>query len=94
MPNCYQGNDAHHYFANMYDTHPLEWQSTLPNEAKFRYIVNYFTRMRFVNLLGELDFSNKTSISEDSSIIPWFEHPNITQAKATDHIWSLGCFRR
>ena len=78
---CYQGADASHYFANMYDPHPLAWQSTLPNEAKFRYIVNYFTRMRFVNLLGELDFSNKTSISEDSSIIPWFEHPNISRLK-------------
>ena len=79
--SCYQGSDAYHYFANMYEPHPLEWQSTLPNEAKFRYIVNYFTRMRFVNLLGELDFSNKTSISEDSSIIPWFEHPSISKLK-------------
>lgn len=77
--NCYQGSDANHYFANMYDSHPLEWQSTMSNEAKFRYIVNYFTRMRFVNLLGELDFSNKTNISEDSSILPWFEHPNISE---------------
>ena len=77
--SCYQGSDANHYFANMYDSHPLEWQSTMSNEAKFRYIVNYFTRMRFVNLLGELDFSNKTNISEDSSILPWFEHPNISE---------------
>ncbi|QLE08423.1 symmetrical bis(5'-nucleosyl)-tetraphosphatase [Pseudoalteromonas shioyasakiensis] len=77
--SCYQGSDANHYFANMYDSHPLEWQSTMSNEAKFRYIVNYFTRMRFVNLLGELDFSNKTNVSEDSSILPWFEHPNISE---------------
>lgn len=78
---CYQGADATHYFANMYDPHPLQWQSNLSSEAKFRYIVNYFTRMRFVNLTGELDFANKTSISEDSSIIPWFDHPDISKLK-------------
>ncbi len=79
--HCYQGADASHYFANMYDPHPLLWQANLSSEAKFRYIVNYFTRMRFVNLTGELDLANKTSISEDNSIIPWFEHPSISKLK-------------
>ncbi|WP_417698965.1 symmetrical bis(5'-nucleosyl)-tetraphosphatase [Pseudoalteromonas lipolytica] len=77
--NCYQGADARHFFSHMYDTHPPKWQSTLSNEAKFRYIVNYFTRMRFVDKEAHLDLTNKTSTSANSSTIPWFEHPNITQ---------------
>tara|TARA_B100002049_G_scaffold142358_1_gene105646 strand:- start:1811 stop:2626 length:816 start_codon:yes stop_codon:yes gene_type:complete len=79
--SCYRGSDANHYFTHMYDPHPNEWQSTLSNEAKFRYIVNYFTRMRFVDIDGKLELNNKTNVSDNSSIIPWFEHPNISQLK-------------
>mgnify|MGYP003135947952 FL=1 len=79
--SCYQGDDAHHYFTHMYDPHPLEWLKSLSDEEKFRYIVNYFTRMRFVDHDGKLDLNNKTNTSIDTSFIPWFEHPNILKLK-------------
>ena len=61
----------------LYGDQPHKWRSDLVGFDRWRFIVNSFTRMRFCNLDGELDFSAKTIIgSEPAGFLPWFEINN------------------
>jgi len=53
---------------------PISWQDSLTGMARFDYIVNAFTRMRFCTADGTLDLANKTaSVSEPGIFRPWYE---------------------
>lgn len=65
----------------MYQPHPLSWSEQLDDAAKFRYIVNYFTRMRFITPDNLLDFNAKEATANSHLLIPWFSHPKIVNAQ-------------
>ncbi|NRB38978.1 MAG: symmetrical bis(5'-nucleosyl)-tetraphosphatase [Pseudomonadales bacterium] len=71
------------YFAQMYGNLPNRWQDDLQGIDRLRCITNYFTRMRFCRLDGQLDLTNKQG-PETAKLgtIPWFEVP---QRKAEHH---------
>ena len=61
----------------MFGNEPSKWEPTLqPNERR-RFIINAFTRMRFCNKNGNLDFTVKESLARPpSGEVPWFLYPN------------------
>lgn len=57
----------------MHGNNPDTWNKTLKGYDRLRYIVNAFTRLRFCEENGRLDFSNKTEQSANKNLKPWFE---------------------
>lgn len=74
----------HHFFGNK----PNEWQETLTGWDRIRYIVNAFTRMRYCDANGKLEFKLKLAPGQSKSQAsiapyePWFVFPN---RKNKDH---------
>ena len=79
--NCYQSSHAHDYFKHMYEQHPTSWSEQLSDFEKFRYIVNYFTRMRFLTIDEQLELTYKGGITDSNAMIPWFRHPRFNTFK-------------
>lgn len=65
------------FFRAMYGNEPVVWSKSLEGIARQRVIVNYFTRMRFVNASGELEFLHKgPAENAPGGFRPWFEFPH------------------
>ena len=72
-----QSTDAALFFENMYGNTPTGWDDHLTGPDRWRVITNYFTRMRFINLAGELELNSKGETDKaPDGYMPWFEHPN------------------
>ncbi|MEM1244644.1 MAG: symmetrical bis(5'-nucleosyl)-tetraphosphatase [Pseudomonadota bacterium] len=71
-----QGKAHSKLLYNMYGNHPNLWQTNLIGDARYRLIINAFTRMRFCKVDGSLDLTSKKDLSAASADkIPWFLHP-------------------
>jgi bis(5'-nucleosyl)-tetraphosphatase (symmetrical) len=79
--NCYQSIHAKAFFEHMYGAHPKQLSTKLDDYENFRYIVNYFTRMRFLLPNDKLELTVKGPVASSNSLLPWFEHKNIKQIK-------------
>ena len=63
--------------ANMYGNQPALWQTDLPEQSRLRFIINAFTRMRFIQHQAQLEFSHKgPADSAPNNLHPWFQLPN------------------
>ena len=66
----------------MYGNTPLLWSEQLTGEQRLRFIVNSYTRMRYLNSDGSLDLISKESSAsneaqtETSGLTPWFDWPH------------------
>lgn len=61
---------------HMYGNEPACWHPDLIGWDRMRFIINAFTRMRFCDTNGALDFSLKESSQSASSLlVPWFSLP-------------------
>ncbi|MFT5426465.1 MAG: bis(5'-nucleosyl)-tetraphosphatase (symmetrical) [Gammaproteobacteria bacterium] len=57
----------------MYGNNPKLWDENLTGNDRIRFIVNCFTRMRYINDKGELEFSEKGAPgSQGDHLSPWF----------------------
>ena len=75
-----QGEQWHHLLHLMYESKPLKWQEKLSRMEKFRFIIDAFTRMRYLNEDDSLNFSYKGPIKKaPAGLKPWFEHHRIRQ---------------
>ena len=71
-----QGADYANFLKQMYGNKPNIWSSNLKGAAKLRFIINCFTRMRYCDNEGRLDFANSGPIgSQPKGLIPWFDVP-------------------
>ncbi len=63
--------------AGMYGDGPDLWDDRLEGEARWRYIANCLTRLRYVDTHGRLALRAKDAPGKraDSGLIPWFEAP-------------------
>ncbi len=60
----------------MYGNKPNLWSSNLKGIAKQRFIINCFTRMRYCDVNGRLDFVNSGPLgSQPKTLVPWFDVP-------------------
>ena len=58
----------------MYGNAPLTRQDNLPEIARWRFITNVFTRMRFLTKSYELNLDYKGSLKHaPNNLVPWFK---------------------
>lgn len=74
-----KSSDPTSYFENMYGNTPTAWSNTLVGMTRMRVITNYFTRMRFINRNGELEFASKGGPEDPpEGYLPWYSYPRQT----------------
>lgn len=70
-------NNLNNFLNNMYGNEPDNWNNSLTGFERLRFICNCFTRMRFCNQDGTLDFtSNGAPGTIPENTLPWFEIEN------------------
>ena len=61
----------------MYGNEPARWDEALAGNARLRFAVNVFTRIRFVDAQGSMDFTSKdASVGPPAGHTAWFDAPN------------------
>lgn len=65
-------NEVARFLSFMYGNEPSRWSLDLVGVDKLRCVVNYFTRMRYVDKKGGLLLQYKT-LAQDENAYPWFE---------------------
>ncbi|MEI6145431.1 MAG: symmetrical bis(5'-nucleosyl)-tetraphosphatase [Methylococcales bacterium] len=64
------------FLKQMYGNKPNIWSPNLKGVARIRFVINCFTRMRYCDAQGRLDFVNSGPIgSQPSNLFPWFDAP-------------------
>lgn len=88
-----KGDNADAFIHDMYGNHPDNWEEDLEGNDRLRFIVNVFTRMRFCDREGRLDFLHKGSIGDQGpDLFPWFEllPKNLSHRVVFGHWSALG----
>lgn len=68
--NGWQRDD---FLESMYGDKPAVWSANLRGMERLRLITNYFTRMRFIDVAGELDLATKEASDQGPpGVRPWF----------------------
>jgi bis(5'-nucleosyl)-tetraphosphatase (symmetrical) len=69
--------DPGRLFDRLYGDQPDRWSDTLEGDERLRFIVNCFTRLRYLDEEGRLALRAKGSPKkvQTKSLIPWFEAP-------------------
>jgi bis(5'-nucleosyl)-tetraphosphatase (symmetrical) len=74
---------------NMYGNEPSTWRKDLKGIERIRFIINAFTRMRYLKRDGELEFSCKKPLLEaPKDLIAWFDYPAKRQSKVIFGHWA------
>jgi bis(5'-nucleosyl)-tetraphosphatase (symmetrical) len=65
-------------FERLYGDQPDLWKDSLEGDGRLRFIVNCFTRLRYIDAAGRLALRAKGSPkkAQSASLIPWFEAPD------------------
>ncbi|HEY8034109.1 MAG TPA: symmetrical bis(5'-nucleosyl)-tetraphosphatase [Methylobacter sp.] len=64
------------FLKQMYGNKPNLWSSGLKGVERLRFIINCFTRMRYCEVNGRLDFIHSGPPgSQPENLVPWFEAP-------------------
>lgn len=71
-----QGPGFLDFFRDMYGDEPSRWHVSLTGMDRLRFIVNCFTRLRFVGPQGELELKTKGAPgSQPHGYLPWYQVP-------------------
>lgn len=91
-----QGDDYAYVLRSMYGDKPSLWSSNLRGMPRLRFTINSFTRMRYCDKAGRLDFEHNGSPgSQPKSLMPWFKVPgrkNVDIRIIFGHWSSLGYY--
>lgn len=72
-----RGPDHVYFFKTMYGNRPSVWSTGLSDMERARFVINCFTRMRYCDLNGRLDFNHKGPLgSQPAHLLPWFAVPD------------------
>ncbi|QJQ98222.1 symmetrical bis(5'-nucleosyl)-tetraphosphatase [Halomonas sp. PGE1] len=83
------GEHAGAFLERMYGNAPALWRDDLDGVDRLRAIVNVFTRMRFIDAEGRLDFSAKEGLdSAPPGFAPWFQYPRGDGARLLFGHWA------
>ncbi len=82
----------------LYGNKPRRWSADLEGADRLRFVVNVFTRLRYIGLDGRLNFDHAGSPgSQPHELVPWFKHPervSLTPAIVFGHWSALGLYRK
>jgi bis(5'-nucleosyl)-tetraphosphatase (symmetrical) len=68
-----QSDEANDFYKNMYGNQPELWNNQLSGWDRLRFITNAFTRMRFCDNAGRMNFSDKGPPGTQAKTYkPWF----------------------
>ena len=67
-------NNHKKFFKHMYGAKPHHWKKSLMGMDRARFIVNSFTRMRFLFKNSGLNFNAKGAIKNHPKLVPWFKY--------------------
>lgn len=86
------------FFDIMYGNEPDRWSTDLAGAARWRFIINALTRMRYCDPEGRLDLRHKGAPgSQPPNLAPWFEIPerqSRTERIIFGHWSTLGLLQR
>ncbi|MBT7952182.1 MAG: symmetrical bis(5'-nucleosyl)-tetraphosphatase [Gammaproteobacteria bacterium] len=72
-----RGDNYTEFFAHMYGNTPDTWSEKLQGWERLRVITNYFTRLRYCEPDGKMNFSEKNTPGKQAAQYqPWFEIEN------------------
>lgn len=64
------------FLPQMYGNQPARWDAALAGPARWRFVINCLTRMRYCAADGSLDFRQKGAPgSQPPELLPWFALP-------------------
>jgi bis(5'-nucleosyl)-tetraphosphatase (symmetrical) len=93
-----RGPQIDSFMAKMYSNEPLRWDDGLQGAARWRFIINTLTRIRFCSDDGQLDLKTKEGAGAAlEGFRPWFEVPGRRtqqQPMAFGHWSALGLVNR
>ena len=82
----------------MYGDQPATWSPRLTGSERLRFAINAFTRMRYCQADGTLDFDESGPPgSQPDHLMPWFDHPDRPRGSTRlvfGHWSQLGCVHR
>lgn len=82
LEQTFQGKHYLDFFKVMYGDEPNMWSNDLHNNKRLRFILNCFTRLRYCDTKGRLDFHHKDKLgSQPKHLFPWF---SVKSRKSTD----------
>jgi bis(5'-nucleosyl)-tetraphosphatase (symmetrical) len=65
------------FLSKMYGNKPKQWREDLSKEKQLRFTVNCFTRLRYCDAQGKLNFKFKGALDyQNEHLMPWFDVPN------------------
>ncbi len=71
-----RGKKFNDFIQNMYGDQPDIWSDTLRGNDRHRFIINAFTRIRYIDKNGKLDIKeNGVPGTQPNSLIPWYAIP-------------------
>jgi bis(5'-nucleosyl)-tetraphosphatase (symmetrical) len=74
---CLRGPDSIEFLRHMYGDEPARWSPSLRGWERLRCITNCFTRMRYCDRDGRLNFKAKgTPGTQPTGLRPWYEIEN------------------
>lgn len=85
------GPEPEIFLEHMYGNEPAVWDPEFTGVERLRAIVNIFTRMRFIDQHGRLDFASKEGLAEaPGGYFPWFErlHEDFTHRRIVFGHWA------
>lgn len=95
--NALQDSNYADFLKDMYGNKPNLWSPQLKGVERLRFIINCFTRMRYCDDSGKLDFiHNGPPGTQSKNLKPWFEIANRKNADLRivfGHWSSLGYYR-
>jgi bis(5'-nucleosyl)-tetraphosphatase (symmetrical) len=69
-------DDARTLFDAMYGNKPERWSDKLRGMDRLRFVINVFTRMRYVGIDGTVDLKQKGAPgAQADGFVPWFDAP-------------------
>lgn len=78
-----RSENYHDFFQHMYGNSPDRWSDQLEGYDLIRFIINCFTRMRYCDKDGCLDFEhNNKPGTQPEHLMPWFKVPGRKSANA------------
>lgn len=77
VADCLAGPSPSEFLQVMYGNQPDRWDDALRGADRLRFAINVFTRIRFVDRQGVLDFKSKDGAAQPpAGLMPWFDAPD------------------